>query len=476
MNQDLKARGSAWLQQHRGDIVRDIFTLSRIPSVKGAPAPGAPFGKACRDALDEAVALCGRRGVDAAINRDGSYALMHYGDGEKSIGIFGHLDVVPEGNDWRLTEPFEPIEREDCLIGRGVSDNKGGGVAGLYAIMALRELGVPLKSRLTLFLGTDEETGMDDVQLFAKEEKMPDFSLVPDVEYPVCHGEKGIFKVYAVCDQKSEALLSFEGGVAINVVCDEARATLREEPALAAELATLCAASKWMEYRVDGGIITVIAKGIAAHASTPDGSRNATHELAKTLAACTKLPEGDRKAMGKLVAVLGDSYGEAIGIAASDELSGRLTCANGIAQMRDGRVAVSFDVRYCVSLDGEQVLKGFETCFKPDGWHLEDVTYSNGYHIPKEDERVQLLMRVYREVSGDTEAQPYTMGGGTYARRLKNAVPYGPEPKIEKRPDFMPPHHGGAHQPDEMLDLPTYLKGIEIFALALVELDAMLNA
>ena len=40
----------------------------------------------------------------------------------------------------------------------------------------------------------------------------------------------------------------------------------------------------------------------------------------------------------------------------------------------------------------------------------------------------------------------------------------------------MPPHHGGAHQPDEMLDLPTYLKGIEIFALALVELDAMLNA
>ena len=54
MNQDLKARVSTWLQQHRGDIVRDIFTLSRIPSVKGAPAPGAPFGKACRAALDEA--------------------------------------------------------------------------------------------------------------------------------------------------------------------------------------------------------------------------------------------------------------------------------------------------------------------------------------------------------------------------------------------------------------------------------------
>ena len=67
----------------------------------------------------------------------------------------------------------------------------------------------------------------------------------------------------------------------------------------------------------------LIAKGIAAHASTPDGSRNATHELAKTLAACTKLPESDRKAMEKLVAVLGDSYGEAIGIAATDEQSGQ---------------------------------------------------------------------------------------------------------------------------------------------------------
>ena len=81
-------------------------------------------------------------------------------------------------------------------------ENKGGVVAGLYAIMALRELGVPLKSRLTLFLGTDEETGMDDVQLFAKEEKMPDFSLVPDVEYPVCHGGKRHFQ--GLCRMRSK--------------------------------------------------------------------------------------------------------------------------------------------------------------------------------------------------------------------------------------------------------------------------------
>ncbi len=476
MNQDLKSRVDTWLQQHRSEIVRDIVALSRIPSVKGEPAPGAPFGKTCREALEAAVALCSRMGFEAQINHDGSYALMHHGEGKKSIGIFGHLDVVPEGNDWRLTEPFEPLEREGHLIGRGVSDNKGGVVAGLYAIAALRELGAPIKSRLTLFMGTDEESGMEDVQLFAREQQMPDFSLVPDTEFPVCHGEKGIFKVYAVCGDKSEALLSFEGGVAINVVCDEARATLKEEPALAAELATLCAASKWMEYRLDGGIITVIARGIASHASMPDGSRNATHELAKTLAACTKLPETDRKAMQKLVAVLGDSYGEAIGIAASDEKSGRLTCVNGIAQMRAGCVAVSFDVRYCVTLDGAQVLEGFEQCFAPDGWHLEGVTYSNGYHIPADDERIKALLKVYHEVSGDLEAKPYTMGGGTYARRLQNAVAFGPEPRISKLPDFMPPHHGGAHQPDEVLEIDSYLKGIEIFILAVVELDAMLHA
>ena len=141
------------------------------------------------------MALCSRMGFEAQINHDGSYALMHHGEGKKSIGIFGHLDVVPEGNDWRLTEPFEPLEREGHLIGRGVSDNKGGVVAGLYAIAALRELGAPIKSRLTLFMGTDEESGMEDVQLFAREQQMPDFSLVPDTEFPVCHGEKGIFKV-----------------------------------------------------------------------------------------------------------------------------------------------------------------------------------------------------------------------------------------------------------------------------------------
>ncbi|MBQ3391303.1 MAG: Sapep family Mn(2+)-dependent dipeptidase [Clostridia bacterium] len=477
MNQELSRKIDAWLNEHRDEMVADICTLSRSPSVRSEPQPGAPYGKACRDALDVGCEVAAKNGFEAKIYSD-RYALMHYGDGEKSIGIFGHLDVVPEGNDWLYTKPFEPIEYKGYLIGRGVSDNKGGVIAGLYAIRALKELGVPIKSRLTLFMGSDEETGMDDVITFTKEQKMPDFSLVPDTEFPVCHGEKGIFKTYAAFKEKSEALLSFGGGQAINVVCDNVVATLKAEPALAEELAALCADNEWVDCAVEGDVITVKARGIASHASTPDASHNATWEMAKLLSKAKNLPAGDRRAMEKLAVVLADSYGEAIGVAAADERSGRLTCANGIAKMIDGCVAVSFDVRYCVSLDGSEVEAGFKRCFEEDGWNLIGTTYSNGYHIPIEDDRIQTLARVYREESGDDKAKPYTMGGGTYARRLKNAVAFGAESpySTKSRPEGMIANHGGAHQPDEVLDLAYLPTGIKIFISALIELDAILNA
>ncbi|MBQ3077044.1 MAG: Sapep family Mn(2+)-dependent dipeptidase [Clostridia bacterium] len=475
MNQELITRIDEWLNAHRDDMVNEIMELTRIPSVRSEAKPGAPFGENCRKAVDAAKELCERHGFAAEVRGDGAYALMHSGDGPKSIGLFSHVDVVPEGNGWEITEPYNPIEREGFLVGRGVCDNKNGVVTGLYAIKAIRELGLPVKSRLTLFMGGDEESGMEDAQLFAKTETMPDFSLVPDTEFPVCHGEKGIFKAWGVANAKSEAILSLSGGLAYNVVCDEVKATLKNLPGLADELTAALKGNEWVSCEVKGDEIEVTAKGVSAHASVPEKGHNATWELGKALASVQALPEVDRAAMAKIAAVLADGYGEAIGVAHTDEQSGPLTCANGMVALRDGCVAISFDVRYCVTLDGTEVEAGFKKCFEPDGWHLEDLSYSNGYHIPVDDPCVQALYKVYLDVTGDTEAKPYTMGGGTYARRLKNAVAFGPEPRIGLRPSYVPKSRGGAHQPDEVLCVETFIEGIRIFILGIMELDTILN-
>jgi acetylornithine deacetylase/succinyl-diaminopimelate desuccinylase-like protein len=56
-------------------------------------------------------------------------------------------------------EQFRPVRKENFLFGRGACDMKGGIVAMLYAMLALRKCGAELKGRIGLMLVPDEETG-----------------------------------------------------------------------------------------------------------------------------------------------------------------------------------------------------------------------------------------------------------------------------------------------------------------------------
>ena len=45
----------AWLDAHQGAIVEAVQNIIAIPSVKGEPAPGAPFGTEVKAALDNEI-------------------------------------------------------------------------------------------------------------------------------------------------------------------------------------------------------------------------------------------------------------------------------------------------------------------------------------------------------------------------------------------------------------------------------------
>ncbi|NLT58409.1 MAG: M20 family metallopeptidase [Clostridiales bacterium] len=475
MNAELVNKVDEFIAQHKDAMIEDIMALARIPSVRGEAKPGAPYGEVCRSILDEGVTLAGRHGFEAEVHSD-KYALLHHGDGEKSIAFYGHLDVVPEGKGWTVTEPFNPVYKDGLLVGRGVDDNKAGVVIGLYTIKAVRDLGIPVKSRLTLFMGSNEESGMDDVKTFAAEQPMPDFSLVPDARFPVCNGEKGGLRAKVISDRPFAQVRSMAGGVATNVVCEEVRATLEHTPALKAELERLCAENAWVSLSEEAGELVLIAKGIAAHASMPEKSHNATWEMVKLLAACEALCAEDREIAAFAAEALSDVYGNSLGIAASDEPSGPLTCVNGLVGLQDGRMWVTYDVRYCVTLDGAVVKQGFERYFAPgSGWSIDTLTYGNGYYVPEDDARISTLLNIYHEITGDREGKPFTMGGGTYARQLKNAVAFGPAPRVAAKLD-LPENHGGVHQPDEALVVSSFLEAVKIYILAVAELDKVLGA
>jgi len=61
--------------------------------------------------------------------------------GGRSILLSGHVDVAPfEPDNWKVCRPFEPVEQDGRLYGRGTADMKGGLSAFLWAIQLLMDI------------------------------------------------------------------------------------------------------------------------------------------------------------------------------------------------------------------------------------------------------------------------------------------------------------------------------------------------
>ena len=79
------------------------------------------------------------------------------------------------------------------------------------------------------------------------------------------------------------------------------------------------------------------------------------------------------------------------------------------------------------------------------------------------------FISLWNQITGE-EREPYTMAGGTYARKLTNAVAFGPGGL--ETPDNLP-EMGGAHQHDEGVYLPSLLQAALIYTMTLVALDGV---
>ena len=78
----------------------------------------------------------------------------------RRVMIAGHVDVVGAGDELQWTSPpFDARVRDGALFGRGACDMKGGVVAGLAALRALREAEVELAGEALLLTVPGEEDG-----------------------------------------------------------------------------------------------------------------------------------------------------------------------------------------------------------------------------------------------------------------------------------------------------------------------------
>ena len=86
----------------------------------------------------------------------------YYGEtGAEKLWIITHLDVVPPGEEslWTITKPFEPSIKEGRIYGRGSEDNGQSMIASIFAIEALKNLGIKPTRTVALAFVADEEQG-----------------------------------------------------------------------------------------------------------------------------------------------------------------------------------------------------------------------------------------------------------------------------------------------------------------------------
>ncbi|MDR2465418.1 MAG: M20 family metallopeptidase [Streptococcaceae bacterium] len=426
--------------------------LIKVPSVldESDSGVGHPFGKNVVLALEKALEICENIGFRTFKDPEGYYGYAEIGEGVELFGLLCHMDVVPAGDltKWN-SAPFDPIVKDNLLIGRGSLDDKGPSIAALFAVKALIDAGITFKGRLRFIFGTDEENLWRCMEKYNEKEESITLGFVPDAAFPLTYAEKGLLQVYLTGAGSKE--LSVNAGSALNVVPDLAS----YDGDRLNEVKEILDA-KGFSYNESEQGITVLGKSIHAK-DAPDGV-NAITRLAMALSEVFNHPSLDF--LGKLVQE--NATGENVVGKTIDEASGELTMNFASLSITPVETKIGVDMRLPVTFEKADIAKKLKEKAKSYGLSYHEHDFLDSLYVPIESELVQTLLAVYRDHTGD-HSEPMISGGATFARTMKNCVAFGA--MFPDTPDLM-------HQPNESWSLDSMKKCMEIYADAIERLWA----
>lgn len=460
----------AEVDKRKDDLMEDLFGLLRINSERDDSKVNDkhPFGPGPVKALEYFLDLAKRDGYKTR-NIDNYAGDFEFGQGDEVLGIFAHLDVVPAGSGWD-TDPYEPVIKDGKLYARGSSDDKGPTMACYYALKIIKELNLPVSKRVRFIVGTDEESGWDDMAYYFAYNglKDPDFGFSPDAEFPIINGEKGNITTYLHFEGKNDgvfSLASFNGGLRENMVPESASAsftgpiTLQELEAKLADFAVNQGVTGQVTEESDGFHVTIHGKSV--HGMMPQKGVNGATYLGLFLSQFDF--QGNAKAYLNFIAetLHKDFFGEKVGLAYTDPKMGDLTMNAGVfnfnKESADNTIALNF--RYPKGVDVYGIKAGLEKLEGP-----KDVTLSEHGHVPHyvpvSDPMVQTLLSVYEKHTG-LKGEEQIIGGGTFGRLLKRGVAYGA---------MFPGYVNTMHQANEFTEVEDLYRAAAIYAEAIYEL------
>lgn len=459
------------IEDYRSDIIKSTQDIIKIRSVEDNAKEGMPFGEGVNEALEYALKLSSELGFDVE-NIDNYAGHAEIGKGNETVGVLVHLDVVPEGENWTYP-PYAGEVHDNKIYGRGTTDDKGPAIAALYAMKAIKESGLHINKKIRIIFGTNEESGWGGINYYLKKVKAPDVAFTPDADFPVIHGEKGIIVFDLIKDINRECsgkvkIKKIFGGNRTNMVPDSCTAVVSVSSDYKNEFISKIEElieRQGFKIKVEdnGQDIILNSYGVSAHGSMPQSGQNAISQLLVVLSNVIDC-EGDICDLLKTYnEKIGMEYnGESIGCGFEDDVSGKLTFNVGIIDVNSDKAKISVNIRYPIKYSSDQVYNGMREQLKGAGIEIVEGEDIKPIYIPKDHPLVKKLMKVYREETGDYDSQPITIGGGTYARAMENAVAFGP---------LFPGQEELAHQKDECISIDDLVKITKIYAKALYELS-----
>lgn len=457
-----------FLEENKKNIINDTRDLISIPSVS------EDIDKV-KEALRLAIDKASNMGFQAYTVLNDSIGIIEMGEGKETIGILTHIDVVPAGDlkDWK-TNPFEMVEKDGLLFGRGVLDDKGPIISALYAMDAIRKLNMPIKKKIQLIIGTQEEVEWTDMYEYVKKYPLPDYGFTPDGQFPICNKEKGyadiVFNFLEKCTSNTGSfeILSFQSGNATNSIPSTAKATLKgnlEELQAMAETYIKENNDEKISLKLDGENIIVTAQGIACHSAYPQQGVNPIIMLGKFLNTLNLKENAGAKLVKFIAESCYDYFGKGLGLYSESEyLDGEYMHRNVISPTvvkgENNVYDINLNMRpvYGTTIDGlkeilNKVCKNANCTFE-----IED--FLAPIFISKEKPFLKIMEDTYNELSG--LKNEFTLAHGTsYAKAMPNTVAWGPVFYEEDE---------SCHIANEYMSVEKLLKATEIYVVALARM------
>jgi len=401
------------------------------------------------------------------------------------LGLVIHGDVQTVDADAWSFPPFGGVVKDGCVMGRGAADDKGPLVQALLAMKVLKESGATRTHTVRLLVGSEEESSAGEMKEYLEKHAPPDYSLVLDSEFPVVVGEKAwdaltlstTLAPRAPADEFPYRVDTLYGGLGASIVPDNAHLKLIWKEGSAVNWDPLIAKLKSVKLPdgtrlvtgAEGDRLHIVTYGKAAHSGVNlSGGRNAIYALAKAVEGL--VPAGGARDLIDFARMAGqDLTGSGLGITDRDPVWG--TYGVNVATIKidpndETKTALTINLRRIPPRTGPQLKAQLEKVVADfnaksgaslvAGGYFEDEPFGRPVDAPL----VKRLMTIYEKATG-TKAKPAISGGGTYAKRLPNAIAFGM---------WFPGKPYPGHDLDEKIPIEDLHRGARVLLYALADI------